>query len=738
MAGRHEVRVYEFGFIVAALFSASALADEDVVFADFEGRDFGGWKSEGDAFGSHPAPGPWPGQYRAIGYLGSGLANSMFNGDRSRGRLRSPEFKITHPTISFLVGGGENAGLTRIELLVDGKAVRATTGPNRRTVGRDELEPDHWDVREFLGKTARIELVDEATEGPWGHLLVDQIVFEARPRASMAIDAKNSMQAEKKYLLLPIGRGLPKRRVMVFADGVPVHYLQLGLADRAPSYWADVDVSAHRGHLLTVQVDRLPSDSQALERIELSEASQPPTTDYREPLRPQIHFSPAFGWMNDPNGLVVHEETFHVFFQHNPFGVIPENKHWGHAVSKDLIHWKQLDAAIAPDASSSIWSGSGLVDEHNDSRLGNGTRPPIVLIYTAGGATTTQGIAFSNDGGATFKKWEGNPVTPQISHGNRDPKVIWHEPTKRWVMALYVGLQGDGPQNPGQTIHFLSSSDLKHWKIESYIEGFWECPDLFELPIDDDPADRKWVITGAGGEYAVGDFDGKKFTPSTGKLSTFNGRTYYAGQSFNGIPATDGRTIRMHWLRLNSSGPDFKHALSVPLEVKLRRTPAGLRMTSYPVQELEALRGVTAFEAIDREVAANTALSSGDLTGPIDIELEAGLGPSASFDLEIYGTRIHCDAAGQQLSCDNVKGPIRLIDGVLRLRVIVDVTSLEIFAQGGEGVFPVALDAPASRGAVRVRSRNQPIQVKKLSVFTLNSIWRSRNSTPEPGVEATH
>jgi fructan beta-fructosidase len=219
-----------------------------------------------------------------------------------------------------------------------------------------------------------------------------------------------------------------------------------------------------------------------LSSIEQADTIERPANLYQESLRPQFHFSSQRGWLNDPNGLVYYRGEYHLFYQHNPYGWTARNMQWGHAVSRDLVHWEELDTAIQPDARGWIWSGSAVIDWDNTSGLGKDGQPPMVLFYTAAGNPFTQCLVYSLDG-RTFTKYEGNPIVPQITPGNRDPKVIWYEPTKSWVMTLYVSEPVPTSLNGGQrnAIYFLTSHNLKDWAISSTIEGFFECPDLFEL-----------------------------------------------------------------------------------------------------------------------------------------------------------------------------------------------------------------------------------------------------------------
>jgi sucrose-6-phosphate hydrolase SacC (GH32 family) len=258
-------------------------------------------------------------------------------------------------------------------------------------------------------------------------------------------------------------------------------------------------------------------------------------------------------------------------------------------VSKDLVHWKELGDTLMPDTMGPMFSGSAVVDRNNTSGFGKDGKPPLVLIYTAAGNPTTQCLAYSLEG-RHFTKYVKNPVVPQITGGNRDPKVIWHQPTRKWVMVLYVGT------NKGHTIHFLTSPSLKDWKLASVAEGggkgnyLFECPDLFELPVDGDIKDRKWVLVAANSEYAVGTFDGTSFTPQHSELVGHQGKGFYAAQTFSDIPATDGRRIQIGWFQTPTPGMPFNQSMTIPLELKLTATAHGPRLTWTPVKELQSLR----------------------------------------------------------------------------------------------------------------------------------------------------
>ncbi|HEX8498462.1 MAG TPA: GH32 C-terminal domain-containing protein [Actinomycetales bacterium] len=296
-----------------------------------------------------------------------------------------------------------------------------------------------------------------------------------------------------------------------------------------------------------------------------SAAGAPAGSAYDEPLRPQMHFSPARNWMNDPNGLIHLDGEYHYFFQYNPTGDVWGNMSWGHAVSTDLVHWVELPVAIEGSPDERIFSGSVVVDRQNVTGFGSPERPAMVAVYTswyeASSRHQAQSLAYSLDRGRTWKRYAGNPVLTGEQDGKdplefRDPKVFWHEGTRSWIMALALATQ--------QKIAFYRSTDLKKWTHLSdfgpagAVGGAWECPDLFELPVDGDPARKRWVLSvnlnpgsiagGSGAQYFTGSFDGTRFvsddpptyTPPTGRvLADFEGASHPAGWTATGTAFGD-------------------------------------------------------------------------------------------------------------------------------------------------------------------------------------------------------
>ncbi len=401
--------------------SSVATADPDILVADFEGANYGVWTVTGEAFGSGPAHGTLPGQMEVSGYLGKGLVNSFFHGDGTTGTLTSPPFTIERDFINFLIGGGMHPDETCINLLVDGKVVRTATGPNDRPGGTEQLDWSSWDVKPWKGRQGVIQIVDRQ-QGGWGHINIDQIVQSDHKQE--AAPASRVVPITKRYLHLPVKNGVKRVKMKVTAGEKTVDEFDIELAPDTPDFWVFLDLKKYHGQQATVSVDRLPADSRGLASARMSDELPGADHIYHEKYRPQFHFSPIVGWNNDPNGLVYYRGEWHLYFQHNPYGWNWGNMHWGHAVSKDLVHWKQLPIAIYPHAYGDwVFSGGTVVDQDNTAGFKSGNEDVIVASYTSTGRG--EAIAYSNDRGRTFTDYEGNPV---VKHDGRDPKIIWYAP----------------------------------------------------------------------------------------------------------------------------------------------------------------------------------------------------------------------------------------------------------------------------------------------------------------------
>ena len=445
-------------------------------------------------------------------------------------------------------------------------------------------------------------------------------------------------------------------------------------------------------------------------------------TAYKETHRPQFHFTPKTNWTNDPNGLIFYKGEYHLFFQHNPFGIDWGNMTWGHAVSRDLVHWKQLPHALHPDELGTMFSGSGVVDWNNTGGFQTGDESVLVNFYTSAGSHApkevpfTQSIAYSNDRGRSWTKYEGNPVIEHIVGSNRDPKVIWHEPTQKWVMALYLD-QND--------YALFGSTNLKEWTRLSDLQiPDTECPDIFELPVDGDPDNTKWVFWGAAGKYYVGSFDGTTFTPEGDAPRSDYGANFYAAQTWSDVPESDGRRIQIAWMS-GSKPPDmpFNQQMSFPCALTLRTTSEGIRLHREPVAEIESIHTYT-------HAWSDLALKPGEnplagLTGELfDIRAEIALNDATAVGFNIRGQDVRYDVAEQQLTFLERSGPLAVPrNGKITLQILVDRISIEAFGNAGELSMTSYFLPDLNNADIGIYADGGTARLVSLKVHELRSSW---------------
>ena len=701
-------------FLIALLILAiGAFAQEssrpDLVVADFEGDDYGEWQMTGEAFGPGPARGTLPKQMPVSGYLGEGLVNSFFKGDDSTGTLTSPPLQIERNYLNFLIGGGMHPGEACIDLLLDGKVVRTATGPNERPGGSEALAWHTFDVGELIGKSAVIRIVDTRTGG-WGHINIDQITQSDRRAGPDPADLFRELLVEQRYLHLPVKNGAHERRMRFVVDARVEREFTIELADAAPDFLVFSDVSPFIGKKLRIEVDSIAAGSTGLASIHQSDDVPDPDGMYREKHRPQFHFSSRRGWNNDPNGLVYFEGEYHLYYQHNPYGWRWGNMHWGHAVSRDLVHWQELPIAIYPFRFGDwAFSGGAVVDWTNSGGFQVGEEPPIVASYTSTGRGEC--LAISNDRGRTFAEFAGNPV---VKHTGRDPKIVWYEPGEHWVMAVYDEKDGK------QWIVFHTSTDLKSWQLASRLEGYYECPELFELPVAGEDGESRWIVFAADGNYAIGEFDGATFTPESGKHRGNYGNCFYASQTFSDIPEEDGRRIQIGWGRVATPGMPFNQLMLFPCALTLRRTSEGLRICALPVREVESLRA-DRFRYEARLEPGRDALAG--VKGEL-FDLQAELEPQGARKIvfTIRGESVVLDLEAKRLTCRECVAPLPISGGKIRLRILVDRTTIEIFAGDGRVYLPVGVVLQEQDRGLRLAA-DGPVDVA-LEVHQLRSAWR--------------
>ena len=402
-----------------------------------------------------------------------------------------------------------------------------------------------------------------------------------------------------KYLLLPIQEAASEGKVKLDTGSPADMAMDVRLAVDSIEYYVPFELPQGVEEA-TVTIGKVPSGAVCWENIQLSDTFNTANTDY---YRPIYHHTPLYGWMNDANGLVYKDGEYHLYFQYNPYGSKWGNMHWGHSVSKDLIHWEHLKPAIARDTLGHIFSGSSIVDHNNSAGYG---KDAMIAFYTSASDEhgQIQCMAYSNDNGRTYTKYEKNPILTPFDglKDFRDPKVFWYEPAQKWYMIV----------SADKEMRFYSSSNLKDWE---YLSGFgkgygvqpnqFECPDFIQLPVDGDKNNMKWVMIvninpgcmfgGSATEYFVGDFDGKEFKcdtkPEVTKWLDF-GKDHYATVCFSN---TGDRIIAVPWMsnwQYANATPirQYRGANALPRELSLYTKDGQIYMAANAVKETEALR----------------------------------------------------------------------------------------------------------------------------------------------------
>ena len=554
------------------------------------------------------------------------------------------------------------------------------------------------------------------------------------------IDFREVLTISARYLHFPIRSGSPKVVLQLEHMGQVVREFSAELADGdPPDWWAFYDVSAFYGEVLTLKALSPLPEAQAAwlaQNILQSNTLIGMEDLYHEAYRPQFHFTPRRGWNNDPNGMLYHQGEWHLFYQHNPFGVGWGNMHWGHAVSRDLVHWMELPEALYQKSLADMaYSGGGLVDAGNSAGWKQGVEDALVVAFTSTGRGEC--LAYSLDRGRTLMEFGGNPV---IAHQGRDPKIIWYAPGKHWVMIVYEEPleSGSGSGGGGTAESFgyaiYTSTDLKDWQRppagttkrgQSFLPGWYECPELFEIAVDGQPGEMQWVVYGNlkgqnKSAYQVGSFDGRTFTPSMPPSPAHAGPSFYAAQIFSHAPQE--RRIMVGWLEKAAyPGMPFSQGMSVPLELSLRRAAdetAPYRLCFYPVEELAQLRQTEVRGSALNLAGANALLASPELGELLDIQLEVDA--ASPFTLHIGEYPLTWDPSRAEIRFAGQAAAVSPVYSRLSLRLLLDRSLTEVFVDGGWAAFAALTLFPPGGRTLRMDGDSQNIA---LSIYTLNSIW---------------
>ncbi|NOT46393.1 MAG: glycoside hydrolase family 32 protein [Acidobacteria bacterium] len=491
---------------------------------------------------------------------------------------------------------------------------------------------------------------------------------------------------------------------------------------------------------------------------------------YSEKYRPQIHFSPPANWMNDPNGMVYHNCEYHLFYQYYPNDTVWGPMHWGHAVSRDLVRWKNLPIALEPDKLGYIFSGSAVADKNNSAGFKNSSNTPLIAMFTyhdpegdKAGRTDYQyqAIAVSRDDGRTWSKFDKNPVipNPEKLRDFRDPKVFWHEPAKRWIVSLAVG----------DHIRFYESADMKTWTLAGRFggegvgaqTGVWECPDLFPLKVEG-TNETKWVLLvsinpgapmgGSATQYFVGSFDGKTFRsddPPDRIRWLDHGRDNYAGVTWGNVP--NGRRIFLGWMsnweyaQKVPTAP-WRSAMTLPRDLGLRKTSEGIGIVQKFSPETAALRSAEFFNLKNKNADSKLPLGkAGEPMAEITVEIDLTKSSAGEFGIEAANAKgekmvVGFEAAGKRFftdrisagdssfSKDFIKGrhyaPRINTDSTVKLHVIFDAASVELIADDGTVAMTDTFFPSETLNDFSLVAAAGNARIVKARGWPLRSIWK--------------
>ncbi|WP_245799983.1 glycoside hydrolase family 32 protein [Zobellia uliginosa] len=516
--------------------------------------------------------------------------------------------------------------------------------------------------------------------------------------------------------------------------------------------------------VLTIMSMSISCKEEQTEKITHSQKLPEP---YQEKHRPQFHFTPEAKWMNDPNGMFFYKGKYHLFYQYYPDSTVWGPMHWGHAESKDLVHWKHLPIALYPDSLGLIFSGGAVVDLNNTSKFGTKENPPIVATFTHHNlegekAETnnfqTQSIAYSLDEGVKWTKYGHNPVIPNTEgiKDFRDPKVVWHEKSQQWILVLAAY----------DKVKFYASPNLIDWTHLSDfgIDGdirLWECPDLFPIKVEGSD-EEKWALIvsiqknapngGTASSYFIGDFDGKTFTSDVKKQKWLDwGADNYAFVTWNNIPKDDGRIIGIGWMsnwQYAQIVPteNWRSAMTLPRELKLTRSNADYHLISSPVKELQALRKdstlISPFQVEDRHLLeASFSPSQFEIAMEIDLkettagsfgfELKNDLGENLVITFDKGGDMLYVDrtnSAKTKFSEDffgkKHYAPLNYDEDTMNIQLFVDASSLEIFVNGGKLNFTDIFFPSEKFNTVSLFSQKGTWKIKDTKIYSLKGIWK--------------
>lgn len=564
--------------------------------------------------------------------------------------------------------------------------------------------------------------------------------------------------ADGRYLILPVQESNDEAVVNVLVDGKLDRTLNVRLAKTKVDYTVPLDISRYAGEKVLLNVvtsQNRASVREAKDDVCWNNFSVADTFDTanREKFRPAFHHTPLYGWMNDPNGMFYKDGLWHLYYQWNPFGSKWQNMTWGHSSSPDMIHWTHHQAAIEPDGLGTVFSGSSAIDRENSAGFG---KDAVLAMYTSAGVSQIQSLAWSTDNGNTFSKYEGNPTLTLESEA-RDPNMFWNPDTKLWTLVLAHALEHE--------MLIFTSPDMKQWTLQSRFgkglgaqDGVWECPDLFELPLEGTDT-KKWVLLcnlnpgglfgGSATQYFVGDFDGKTFTPdldADGKVPTKwldFGKDHYATVSFSDAPA--GRRTVVGWMsnwQYAAEVPtmQFRSANTLPRDLSLFRHSDGqLYVACVPSPEMLTLRG-RVVKAVAKQTVRTKPVRFA-IPPVCEITLDVEPQKADSVVLVLSNSRnekvaMIYDPVKNRFSFDRrqsgitdfsqdfpsvTAAPVMCADNKLSLRIFIDRSSIEVFEKDGRFVMTNLVFPNEPYSTLSLQSAGGNARIQNLKIYSINN-----------------
>jgi fructan beta-fructosidase len=538
---------------------------------------------------------------------------------------------------------------------------------------------------------------------------------------------EKEMSINRRYLLVPVKnseqRVFAGQQILQITDGdrlLREFRVKLPENGDSPDWIAAYPVYQFNGETVMLKSSGKVPDtySDALGQIRLSDDPPVRPDDYTVPYRDQFHFSVRRGWNNDVNGLVFNGGVYHLYYQYNPFNISWDNMHWGHATSTDLVHWEEQEIALFPNhMRDMMFSGGGFMDVQNTSGVGtNGVIPQFAAFTSTGRGEC---LAYSLDNGTTFAELPENPV---VTHHGRDPKVIWHEPSHKWIMVVFD--ESDELLDPAplpsvpearlrDNMAFYSSADLRTWTFESRFvhpdrKATKECPELFEIPIEGRPNETRWILYGVENRYFIGHFDGHRFVEESGP---FRGEIGLGRAAQIVSDAPDHRIIQVAWAYQGSpfylnKWPDqfYSQGILLPREVSLKETPDGLRLFFYPVKEVDALRKKQIVSVENPELAEVSETLQSCEGKLLDLLIDVELPGSSKLELTVNGQTVTVQESGS-------------------VRVLSDRTITELFVNQGERVMSFRRPESAFEDTSCSLKVSGGGIIKLLEIYEMGSSW---------------